>query len=561
METRTATSVAPSNVDGDGASRGYAAIVQERFDALSDDERAIIQCHKLADSPLTLDGLGKLRGDVTRERIRQIEERGLERIFSPGSRARRERPCKGAGPEGVCVDPAELLRQETELVEAAVEQLRALPLPITESALAENGFGSFDEVPTRLLIVAAQRQSTWRGKVVEYAGCRWLAGKTTPARFVTQITEDARGIGVVEDLVELWEGIEEHLRPHVGTSAEVENLAAQIVEDLQVAEVRDRYAILGGRISVPERLVRILRANGAPMTCEALVEFVTDRATRSVRNSLLEDHRIVQVGVDDFSLAEWGAKPRPSLLDVVYGAIDEYGNVAVDYLERLAEEHHYSASSVAFYRVLPDLIEEAGVLRRRTANDPSAIPQPGLDHSCVRVIAGPDRGCWSTIVAINHRRLYTGSQKLPAPLANFLGMAPRVRRMSITVDGAGTVRSTWGSYPYLFGGELRPVLDKLGFADGDLIRIVVRGPGDLVMEPVPSTPEDARPLDVLIAAGGLYDEEGQAVGRAELAGELAYAVGLEPATPVFMLGRRLSARRDYRVLRAFEIVFADELGA
>jgi len=559
METSSATSVATNDVDGDGARLGYAAVIQDRFDALSRDERDIIECHKLADSPLTLDELGKLRG-VTRERIRQIEDRALERVFCPGPKPRPGRPRKSES------DPASLAAGEeaahkAELVDTAVEALRELPLPVTESVLIENGFGPVDAVSTRLLILAASRRSAWRGKVVEYEGRRWLAGDVTPARFVDQITEGARELGVVEDLVELWEDVEERLRPHVGTSAEVEDLAAEIVDDLAVTEVGDRFAILGGRISVPERLVRILRANGAPMSGEALLASVTDRASRFVRNNLFEDDRIVQVGADEFSLAEWGAKPRPALLELVYGAIDKHGSVAVDYLERLATEHHYSAASIAFYRALPDLIEEAGVLRRRTAEDPSAIPEPGLDDSCVRVISGPYRGCWSTIVTINHRRLYTGPQKLPAPLANFLGVTPGVKRMPLIIDDTFTVRSTWGSYPYLFGGELRPVLDQLGFADGALVRFIVRDPGNIVIEPVPAIPEDPGPLDVLVAAGGLYDGDGRPVGRAELAGELAYALGLEPTTPVFMVGRRLSARRDMAVLRAFEIVFADELGA
>jgi hypothetical protein len=559
METNSATSVATNNVDGDGGRLGYAAILQERFDALSDDERAIIECHKLADSPLTLDELGKLRG-VTRERIRQIEDRALERVLCPGPKSRPGRPRKSES-DPACLAAREEAAHKAELVDAAVEELQALPLPVTESALIDSGLGPVDAVPTRLLILAASRRSTWRGKVVEYEGRRWLTGEVTPARFVAQITEDARELGVVEDLVELWEGIEERLRRHVGSSAEAEDVAAQVVEDLAVAEVGDRYAILGGRISVPERLVRILRANGAPMSGEALIAAVADRASRFVRNNLFEDDRIVQVGADEFSLAEWGAKPRPALLELVYGAIDEHGNVAVDYLERLAEEHHYSAASIAFYRALPDLIEEAGVLRRRTAEDRSGIPEPGLDDTCVRVISGPHRGCWSTIVTINHRRLYTGPQKLPGPLANFLGVKPGVRRMPLTIDDTFTVRSTWGSYPYLFGGELRPVLDQLGFADGDLVRFIVRDPGNIIIESVPATPEDPRPLDVLAAAGGLYDDEGQPVSRADLAGELAYALGLEPTTPVFMVGRRLSARRDMAVLSAFEIVFADELGA
>jgi hypothetical protein len=328
-----------------------------------------------------------------------------------------------------------------------------------------------------------------------------------------------------------------------------------------VVEVGDRYAILGGRISVPERLVRILRANGAEMTAEALIAFVTDRATRSIRNKLLAGGRIVKVSANEFALAEWGATRRPKYLDLVYGAIDEHGNVSVDYLQRLADEHHYSTASIGFYRGLPDLIEEAGVLRRRTADDPSAIPEPGLDDSCVRVIAGPHRGCWSTIVSVNHRRLYTGPQKLPFPLASFLGITPSVRRMPIHVEGAATVRSSWGSNSYLFGGDFRPVLDQLGFADGELIRIIVSAKADLVIEPVPASAPEPGPFDILIAAIGLYGDDGLPVAHAELASNLAYAIGLDPETPLFMVGHRLSARRDAAVLAAFEIVFADELGA
>ena len=438
--------------------------------------------------------------------------------------------------------------------------MRALPLPITEGAFVEAGFEPFDAISTRLLIVAAKRGNRWRGAVADHAERRWLVGQVTPARFIAQITEDVRGVGVVEDLVELWEDIEERLRPHVGSAAEAEDLAAEIVDGLHVAEVVDRYAILGGGISVPERLVRILRANGAPMTAEAMLAFVADRAARSVRNKLFTDERIVQVSPDEFALVEWGAKRRPALLDLVYGAIDEHGNVSVDYLKRLAVKHHYSASSIGFYRGLPDLIEEAGVLRRRTADDPSAIPEPGLDDSCVRVIAGADSGCWSTIVRINHRRLYTGPQKLPSPLASFLGMAPGVRRMPIQIEGAATVQSTWGSYPYLFGGELRQVLDALGFADGALIRIIALGQADVAIESLPEQSEPRGPVDTLVARAGLYNETGEPLPYVELGPALAYAVGLEPDDALYIVGRRLSARRNAAITAAFDVVFADEVG-
>ena len=52
----------PTMSEVDGGVLSTPAVLQERFDALSDDERDIIECHLFADSPLTLEELGKLRG-------------------------------------------------------------------------------------------------------------------------------------------------------------------------------------------------------------------------------------------------------------------------------------------------------------------------------------------------------------------------------------------------------------------------------------------------------------------------------------------------------------------
>ncbi len=191
MKTSSATSVATNDVQW-RRGLGYAVILGERFDALSDDERDIIECHKLADSPMTLDELGKLRG-VTRERIRQIEGAGPSSVSSAPS----PRPVRGSRHASSSPTPPASRREKRQRTRrnsstAAVEELRALPLPVTESALIESGFGAADALSTRLLLVGAERKSSWRGRFVEYGGRRWLTGEVTPARLVAQITEDAR---------------------------------------------------------------------------------------------------------------------------------------------------------------------------------------------------------------------------------------------------------------------------------------------------------------------------------------------------------------------------------
>jgi hypothetical protein len=535
----------------------YGVVLEQRVEALPEPDRTVLRRRCMTVRPPTLQALGD-ELFVTRERVRQIEERALRRVRHQGLERKPGRPKK------VCADQEAQQLQAVEddsVIADAIERLGQLPLPLTESAVVAAGFGPFDTPIWLLFSHLASKAGHYRKVIVDDAGRNWLGDtKHTPTKLITGITDAVREVGVVEDLVELWEEIEQRLRPHVGSDDEAEDMAADVVEGLSVIEVGARCAIMGGGISVPERLVRILRANGEPMKADEIVPMITGRSVRTTR-SRLQEPRIVQVGPDEFALTEWGAKERPKLKELVYNLVDEHGYVAVDHLERLAVEHHFSRASIVFYRALPDLIEEAGVLRRRRPDDPPATREAGLDDECLRVVLGPQMGEWSTIKRINHRRLYHGSQKLPAPLAVILGVEPGVSGVPITVNGENVVRSSWRtSYPTFFGGELRPVLDQLGFADGDLMRIVARQ-GEATITPVPTVDVAAGPLGTLVRGAALYDEYGEPVPFGELSGSLAYAIGLAPDTPLVMVGRRLAARRNAELLVAFELVFAAELGA
>jgi hypothetical protein len=206
------------------------------------------------------------------------------------------------------------------------------------------------------------------------------------------------------------------------------------------------------------------------------------------------------------------------------------------------------------------LIEDAGALRRRTASDPSGVLEPGLDDRCVRVAAGAHRGQWSVLERVSHRRLYTGPQKMPAPLARLLGLEPGVKRKLVTVNGT-EVPCTWGSYPYFFGGPFRRVLDAAGFGDGEAMRIVVLAATDVTVEHVPDLGLVPGPFATLVTGAGLYDETGAVVPFDEIVPCLAYAVGLEGKAPLTQIERRLAARHDHAFYDAFGLVFADQLGA
>jgi hypothetical protein len=555
VETSLTDPAVPDEEDALPARPAYAWAIEKRLDALSDFERDILERRFLADNPETLEEIGTDCG-LTRERVRQIEARALG-CLAGDPEPKTGRPRKGlTSAEG---RPVATKMLEADAVQKAVTQLRELHLPVTEAGLVEAGVEPLDSTATRLLIVIAKKAAAFcngRPVVIEHAGRRWLAvGNQTPEKLVRDLTEAACGTGVVTDLVELWSAIEEALRPHVGSDEEAAHLTADVVEGLGLEEIGGQYAVLGGAIGVVDRLARILRANGAPMDRNLLLGYFLDRSERTVLNALFE-LPFVRVGRDDFALEEWGATPRPQLRDLLYDELDRHGQVAVSYLADLAAEYEYSRASIFFYSSLPDVIEEAGVLRRRRPDDPPAVPEPGLNDRCFRVVAGPHRGCWASMVVVSHRRLYHGPQWIPTPLAELLDIEPGSRRVPVTVNGA-TVHASWGQSPYLFGGELRPVLDALGFADGELIRFVATDPGALLAEKMPVVTGPDTPFRTLVTGACLYDGAGAPVPDSGIAEALAYAIGLDAATPLPIVERRLGTRHNQALRDALGLIFPE----
>lgn len=555
METSLTAAAVPHEED---ARPAYAWVLEKCLGALSDIERDILERRFLADDPETLESIGTDYG-FTRERVRQIETRALGQLADEPER-------KSGQPRGCLTSTeARAVAAETlptDAVQKAIVQLRDLPLPMTDAGLVEAGFEPLSSAATRLLLVIARKAGTFDDRkptVVDHAGRLWLvAGDKTPQALVRDLTEAAHSTGVVTDLVEFWSGIEEALRPHVGSDEEAANVAADAVDCLGLEEIGGQYAVLGGGIGIAVRLAHILRANGAPMDRNVLLSYFPDRSVRTVLNALLGPP-FVRVGRDDFALEEWGATRRPQLRDMLYDRLSRHGQVAVSYLADLAAKYGYSRASITFYSSLPDVIEEAGVLRRRRPGDPPAVPDPGLDDKCFRVVAGPHRGCWSSKVIVSHRRLYHGPQPIPTPLAELLEIEPGSRRVPVSVNHA-VVHASWLQSPYLFGGELRPVLDALGFADGELIRFVVTGPGALLAERVRVVAGPDTPFRTLVTGACLYGEAGVAVPDDEIAEALAYAIGLDADTPLPIVRRRLAARHNPVLREALDLIFP-EVGA
>jgi Sigma-70, region 4 len=554
-----------SSVPGDGSSPSrpaYASALGRRFDALRKAERDVLDRRILARAPETLDEIGAAIG-CTREYVRQIEARALDRLAGEPSTAGRPGSRTAAEPPGSVplFEADENEAADTKAVMDAVRRLSELELPATSDGVTAAGFEPLDSKPTRLLLGVAKRHCAFgrdKPAVVMGLGRRWLAaGDRTPDQLIAALTAQVHCTGVVTDLVELWDGLEKGLRAHVGSDEEATGIAADVVDSLGLEQVSGQYAVLGGRLGVADCLARILLANGEQMSKAELLGFLPGRNERTVLNTLLEPP-FVRVGRDGYALADWGAEPRRPLRDLLYEELDRHGQVAVTYLAALAERYGYSRSSITFYGSgLPDVIEEGGVLRRRRPGDPPAVVAPGLDGTCWRLVAGPQRGRWSCVLTVSHRRLYRGPQRLPAPIAQLTGLGPGSRGVALTVNSMPVHASWLAQDPYLFGGELRPVLDRLGFADGERIRLIVIGDHELLAERLPDIPGPDSPFLTLVNGAGLHDAAGQAVPDDEVSRSLAYAVGLEPDTPLPVVDRRLAARHNPALRQALGLIFPE----
>ncbi|SON60155.1 RNA polymerase sigma factor RpoS [Mycobacterium simulans] len=555
MHEATADSEFAEDDDGDSTRPEYVRALERRFRQLTATQQSVLWSRFCDRDHATLDKLGADIG-VTRERVRQIEASGLDKLAG--------KPLKNIDDDfGVLGERLEFIdavdARHAEAVTEAVAELGQLELPVTESRLVEAGFEPFDCPTTRLILAVAKRMGAFgrmRARPVRHGGRDWLiAGDRTPTKLMHDLTEAARDTGVVSDLVEFWGDIEQRLRPHVGSDDEAAGLAADMVESLGLTEIGGRYAVLGG-VGVVDGLVRILRANETPMKRDVLTRYFPDRSPSTVTTALL-DPLFVRVRRDEFALKESGATARPTLRDLMYSEIDRYGQVSVHHLQDLAEQHDYSRNSIAFYSALPDVIEDGGVLRRRRDDDPPAIPEPGLDGHCFQIAAGPYRGCWSCTVRVNHYRLYRGPQWIPTPLAELLDIAPGSREVPITW-GSNMIHATWLQSPYLFGGQLRQALDDQGYADGELVRLIILGPRELRVEPVPVNSTPQSPYRTLVTGAGLYDGAGQPVSDAELAAALAFAVGLPPDAPLHVLERRLTNRHNRELRDALVQIYVED---
>jgi DNA-binding CsgD family transcriptional regulator len=419
---------------------GFAGDLSAVFDASEASERLVAEFDGRdrqillervlgGSAALTLEELGGRFG-VTRERVRQLEERVLKKLTSL-----------------LQTDAYSAIRARAEAIrmEAGV----AAPLALAPRDLDPDG-GS---VGDRLLAYLAGPYRSEDG---------WL------------VRQD------VKDLSAFVEQAVLEVLDYNGCAptdvAVVELLDQGFTEE--AAEValagHPRFRIEGEFIlrwvgSMAEKALVVLRLKANPMAGDDLFSLVAEGQTLgSLRNALGTDVRFRRSGRDIWSLTEWGHEEYqgivPAMVDRLAAEVD--GSLPVAELaEELSERFGISPNSVSIHANRhPAFVASSGFVRLRRDDEPY-LPNTDLRQhgACVMI-----DGSWALSLSVDFDLLRGSGRSIPEPFAVHVRVQPgRSGRLNSPV---GLVHFSWGQRPTI--GSLRAAASSLGLAEGD--RLFVR---------------------------------------------------------------------------------------
>lgn len=480
--------------------------------------------------PMTLEQLAK-RLEVTRERVRQIESTAYRR-----------------------------LARHAELCAAAQRLATTTGDLATVRRLAAAGF-DLDRPQARILLGIAQRKGEMRKRMalVDALGVRWLVASngTHPRGLVHAAFAELGGDGdTAVPQADLETAVLDAARPLAVDEAEAATVAASALESCAgLRSAEGQVMVWTG--SLLDKSERVLRCTGRPMTAAELtaaVEPGNERSLLSQIHSPKGRERLVRTQQGAYALAgQPGITPARPVVELMADAVGGHGGrVGIHRLRRELVEMGCDADSVQMYAALdPRFVLERGIVRLREADEPLQLRRPDDEPGCLRVLTGPHAGAWSYLTTVDYWRLRGASLLLPQCFGPLLGLRLRERRSLRCGDT--TLTASWNSArPYLLTGRgLTPFLRARGARDGDFLRVIAVGEGEVAILTDTPPPADAPAPDQLCARLGIPP-----AGRDELVDALGRALD-RPAASASALLRRLRARRGDPLCTLAQTLFGE----
>lgn len=472
----------------------------------------------------TLDELGSRLG-VTRERVRQIEQRVVKSLLKSAHGAVGRRSTSLAARLGAAVPlgstPFEdSLRWVIRDVDVSMAALGADVLLYLAGPYKEDD-GWLIRSPDQGRLTAAR--SDLLSSVDE--------GDVLAPADVTKVLTSA---GILEPLHERW------------------------IDHLDLFR-RTQHGLLRWDGSTLDKLYRLLRLRGQPATTEELLSELGETLNpRGIRARLMEDSRFVRINLrGEFALPEWGHDEYTGIADEITEELDRRGgSVSVSALiALLVDQYGVSESSVRTYAQAPRFVVEEGMVRLRRADEPYEV-------SCS---IAETRGCYqlspsqlSWLVTVDTDILRGSGRALPTAVAAFLNVRPggQLRlRLDHSPDGATTpiawnLTSTAG--PAI--GSLRSLALGAGAGHGSLLKVVF----DSDVGTIGGTLVETRHFDVLDPCQQIAELTGLSVGEGDPVEVMARALRV----PQVAVRRTLRSRGDGQVADCLpEVEVPGDLGA
>jgi len=494
--------------------------VERAYTDLNPQDRDIVteRCSIGTTAPLTLEEVGRIYG-ITRERVRQIVAKIPTRLsMLPG------------------------------VVEAANTLAGVLGDGASFAKLAGAGFDPADPLVALLLeLVRGQKGSHRSWLVKEPFGVRVLTMNRDfdPRKFPMAAFDaaDDDGDEVVNDLDTFQLMLAARCRAVVADSEVAPFMMALLIhcDTLQFVD----GALVRWDGSYEDKAIRVLRAYQRTMPLAELDQIVAPGRPRAVTARVQSREiagRIVRAADNNYGLPEWDwLEPYVELGPAMQQAIvDNGGRISLRRLQRVVAAAGFSPNSVVLYAQMhPVFVFEDDVVRLRGEDEPASTKPIECSAHCYRMLAGEAAGQWSFVTAVNYEDLRAASLIVPGAFGALLGLRPGERDVTLYADRT-KLHASWTMSPYIWSAQLKKLLLARGAVDGQILRVIFRGPGNVVLELDDPVPVDGSPvvkIAKVIGLGSFTDIEDVVQG-------LAQAIGLDEAPSGADIIRRLQDRGE-----------------
>lgn len=223
--------------------------------------------------------------------------------------------------------------------------------------------------------------------------------------------------------------------------------------------------------NIVDKSYAVLAVRDKQMTADELAEAIGGGVSvRGLRARLYDDPRLCRVTRTHVGLVAWGGEAYTSLVDLMCSRLESGPRLLADLSAELAAEFDASENSVTWYAAAPVFHVDQGMVSLRTAEHPY-VPRATPQAVSTLYRTGADELVWS--VTVDHDLLRGSGRSLAGEIATFLGMEPGVRTTLRNAVRDVPVNWLQTSHvgPHL--GSLKPHVEALGAADGDVVLLRV----------------------------------------------------------------------------------------